>query len=405
MDRNIWEGVYKTYEEIPVTGAGFDGDTWIKRSKEKLAETLAKAEKGGAIPDIVEYKTSLLPFLAGVKAGKKEKVRIVDFGGGLGITYLQVISAVVDKERIDYHIVENIKVCQEGRQQFSNYPRVHFHSTFPEDIRDVDIAHICSSLQYVKEWKSVISQICAYNAEHIVFADLPAGDIPTYATAQNYYESKIPFWFFNIDEIIGKMNEENYKLTFKASFAPTIHNKENVYPQDNFEKEYRLGKSCNLLFTKDDNMLDGVEIKKLVTHTDKRGFFQEIIRLTDDLFKEGFGQWSVSQMYHGVIKAWHVHQKQVDWWYVANGVLKVALYDTRKESPTYKNTQEIYMGDNQPTIVLRIPPGVAHGCKCLSGPANLFYITSNIYDPDDEGRIPYNDPEIGYDWLKGPEIK
>ncbi|MBU0769509.1 MAG: dTDP-4-dehydrorhamnose 3,5-epimerase family protein, partial [Proteobacteria bacterium] len=54
---------------------------------------------------------------------------------------------------------------------------------------------------------------------------------------------------------------------------------------------------------------------------------------------------------------------------------------------------------------LRIPPGVAHGCKCISGPANLFYITSDVYDPADEGRIPYDDPAIGYDWLKGPVIK
>jgi len=31
-------------------------------------------------------------------------------------------------------------------------------------------------------------------------------------------------------------------------------------------------------------------------------------------------------------------------------------------------------------------------------------MTSRIYDPDDEGRIPYDDGEIGYDWLKGPPI-
>ncbi|MFA5779082.1 MAG: dTDP-4-dehydrorhamnose 3,5-epimerase family protein [Elusimicrobiota bacterium] len=152
-------------------------------------------------------------------------------------------------------------------------------------------------------------------------------------------------------------------------------------------------------------MIEGVSIKKLVTHTDERGYFREIIRVTDDFFKEGFGQWSVSQMYTGVVKAWHIHKKQIDWWYVSGGVLKVALYDTRKNSPTYKETIEILMGDNQPSQVLRIPPGVAHGCKCISGPANLFYVTSNIYDPKDEGRIQYDDPEVGYDWLKGHEIK
>jgi len=152
-------------------------------------------------------------------------------------------------------------------------------------------------------------------------------------------------------------------------------------------------------------MIDGVMIKELKTYPDERGYFREIIRRTDEIFKEGFGQWSISQMYAGVVKAWHIHKKQTDWWYVQSGLIKVALYDTRPDSPTHGQLQEILMGDNQLPIVLKIPPGVAHGCKCINGPALLFYITSNVYDPGDEGRIFYDDPTIGYDWLKRPEIK
>lgn len=152
-------------------------------------------------------------------------------------------------------------------------------------------------------------------------------------------------------------------------------------------------------------MIEGVVLKDLTTHADERGFFREVIRVTDVFFKEGFGQWSHSLMYQGVTKAWHIHKIQVDWWYVASGVLKVALHDARPDSPTYRQTMEILMGDNQQSRVLRIPPGVAHGCKCTSGPAHLFYITSNVYNPADEGRIPHDDQTLGYDWLKGPEIK
>jgi dTDP-4-dehydrorhamnose 3,5-epimerase len=151
-------------------------------------------------------------------------------------------------------------------------------------------------------------------------------------------------------------------------------------------------------------MINGVEFKELVTHVDERGFFREIIRVTDPLFSEGFGQWSQSLMYHDVIKAWHVHKKQIDWWYVASGVLKVGLYDSRKESSTYGDTMSFFMGDNQDAQILRIPTGVAHGCKCICGPANLFYITSETYNPEDEGRIPYDASEIDFDWLSGPEI-
>jgi len=148
----------------------------------------------------------------------------------------------------------------------------------------------------------------------------------------------------------------------------------------------------------------GVEIKQLITHTDERGFFREIIRVSDPFFAEGFGQWSHSRMHQGVAKAWHVHRRQTDWWYVGGGVLKVALYDTRPDSSTHGLLQELIMGDDHEPIVLKIPPGVAHGCKVLSAEAHLFYITSRTYDASDEGRIAHDDPLIGYDWTAGPKI-
>lgn len=150
--------------------------------------------------------------------------------------------------------------------------------------------------------------------------------------------------------------------------------------------------------------IEGVVLKDLVTHRDERGFFREIIRVTDEFFQEGFGQWSHSLMYQATAKAWHIHQKQIDWWYVPIGVLKVALFDTRENSPTHSVLMEFLMGENQPAQVVKIPPGVAHGCRCISGPAHLFYVTSNVYNPADEGRIPHNDPSIGYDWQKGADI-
>ena len=151
-------------------------------------------------------------------------------------------------------------------------------------------------------------------------------------------------------------------------------------------------------------MIHDVVIKELATHADERGFFREIIRATDESFREGFGQLSHSLVHIGVTKAWHIHKKQVDWWYVPSGVLKVALHDTRPASPTFRKTMEFALGDHQPARCVRIPPRVAHGYRCVAGPAHVIYVTSRVYDPADEGRIPHDDPAIGYDWLKGPAI-
>jgi dTDP-4-dehydrorhamnose 3,5-epimerase len=152
-------------------------------------------------------------------------------------------------------------------------------------------------------------------------------------------------------------------------------------------------------------MIDGVVFKELVTKTDERGFFREIIRVTDEFFAEGFGQWSYSLMYPGSAKAWHIHHRQTDWWYAALGTLKVALYDVRSDSPTHKQLMEFLLGDHHPPVVLKIPPGVAHGCKAIGSTVHLFYVTSCTYDPSDEGRIPHDDLAIGYDWTALPPIK
>lgn len=152
-------------------------------------------------------------------------------------------------------------------------------------------------------------------------------------------------------------------------------------------------------------MIEGVQAKHLATHPDERGLFREIIRASDSFFGEGFGQLSHSIMYCGVIKAWHIHPTQVDWWYVPIGALKVALHDMRKESSTFGVTSELLLGEIYGAQVLKIPAGVAHGCATLVSPTHLFYVTSKVYDPQEEGRIAHDDPEIGYDWLAGPPIK
>lgn len=152
-------------------------------------------------------------------------------------------------------------------------------------------------------------------------------------------------------------------------------------------------------------MIKGVEIKKLITHSDERGYFREVVRANDEIFWEGFGQWSHSLMFPGTIKAWHIHQKQIDWWYVPVGNIKAVLCDRRKDSGTWGQIEEFLLGELNP-VILKIPSDVAHGCKVLNRePAHLLYITSRVYDPDDEGRLPHDDPSIGYDWLARAEIK
>jgi len=114
-------------------------------------------------------------------------------------------------------------------------------------------------------------------------------------------------------------------------------------------------------------------------------------------------------MAKNTVKAWHFHHKQTDWWYLGTGTVLTALIDKREESPTYGKELKFLLGDSTSTgesftTVVKIPPGVLHACKVLTPIADLFYITNQYYDPEDEGRIPFDDAEIGYDWGDTAEL-
>ena len=147
-------------------------------------------------------------------------------------------------------------------------------------------------------------------------------------------------------------------------------------------------------------MIDGVKIKKLIVHGHDRGNFIEILRDDENLL-ERFGQASITVTYPGIIKAFHLHEKQDDLWHVINGNMQIVLYDMRKDSKTYKQTQVIYAGDLYEPQLVVIPVGVAHGYRVLGNkPVTLVYFTTKSYDAKDpdEKRIPFDDPEINFDW-------
>ena len=147
-------------------------------------------------------------------------------------------------------------------------------------------------------------------------------------------------------------------------------------------------------------MIQGVEIKKLVSHENDGGVFIELIRSTDPFFKNSFAQLSHSISLEGVIKAWHLHHKQTDWMYVALGEARIGLFDLRKDSSTYRQSMVIEAGEFSGRFVVKVPPGVAHGYKVLRGPMHIIYVMNKEYDPTDIEEREYNDSEIKLDWLK-----
>jgi dTDP-4-dehydrorhamnose 3,5-epimerase len=146
--------------------------------------------------------------------------------------------------------------------------------------------------------------------------------------------------------------------------------------------------------------IDGVRIKTIKKFCDDRGFICEVFRDDEDYMPKPCLQTSFTVTYPGVVKAFHWHKEQWDYWFVMSGMARIVLHDMRDGSPTKGQTQVICAGTHNP-LAVAIPPKVAHGYQVLGNePVMLFYHTSEVYNREnpDEERLPWNDPSIGFDW-------
>jgi dTDP-4-dehydrorhamnose 3,5-epimerase len=149
------------------------------------------------------------------------------------------------------------------------------------------------------------------------------------------------------------------------------------------------------------DLIEGVRVQPFPIYPDDRGYFLEVQRLGRGLaaaFPPESTQISAALSFPGTIKAFHYHLHQTDCWAPVMGILQVALVDLRLGSSTFGRRNTMYAGALRPWQVL-IPPGVGHGYKAIGNQdAMLVYLTDRFYDPQDEGRIPYDDASIDYDW-------
>ncbi len=146
-------------------------------------------------------------------------------------------------------------------------------------------------------------------------------------------------------------------------------------------------------------MIDGVRTKQLKVIPDDRGFLYEMLRCDDEIF-ERFGQVYLTAVYPGIVKAWHYHKQQVDYFVCVSGMAKVVLYDDREGSPTRGEVNQFFLGDRNP-MLLMIPKLVWHGMMGIGTTTTLIVNTPtwpyNAASPD-EYRRPWDTPEIPYDW-------
>ena len=161
-------------------------------------------------------------------------------------------------------------------------------------------------------------------------------------------------------------------------------------------------------FTFNETKIKGVYIIDVKTYGDNRGYFMETYKESD--FKAAgldynFVQDNQSSSRKGVLRGLHFQKThpQAKLVRVIKGEVFDVAVDLRKGSETYGQWVGVLLSEENHKQFM-IPRGFAHGFVVVSDYAEFAYKCDDLYHPEDEGGIMWNDPAIGIEWVDVGEI-
>ena len=248
LNFNIWEGKFKDFAESKqkFSTSNFE----VKHYQKKLTQDFNLSYKNFLKKKLIGVNLTSrsvnLPFLVST-LNKKNKIKILDFGGGLGISYLYLLQCLPHlKSKIEYTIIELNEICEIGKKNNLN---INFLKEIPK--KKFDIIFSSSAIQYTEKWKKTLYQLTNLKSKYILLSDVFLTKNPSFVTLQNYYSTKIPQWFFNEKIFMQIFKKNYYKLIFKDIVRAKRLDFENILPMKNFNLKYRIKHTLHLLFIND----------------------------------------------------------------------------------------------------------------------------------------------------------
>ena len=160
----------------------------------------------------------------------------------MGVGAVNVRRGMSEKISVEYLVVDNEASCERGRRLLREFSWVKFVTELPQDVGTVDVVVLSSVLQFIDKYEALLKHLSGFAPPFWFFTFVPAGEIPTFASAQlNVPGSVLPVWFFNLQELIEKIEALGYELIFKSAL-------DRVFDMSNFPLTHQLSRQCNLLF-------------------------------------------------------------------------------------------------------------------------------------------------------------
>lgn len=155
--------------------------------------------------------------------------------------------------------------------------------------------------------------------------------------------------------------------------------------------------------------LPGVLLLEPKVFGDERGFFMETYHV--ERFREigidaAFVQDNHSRSARGVLRGLHFQEPKAQGKLVRcpRGAIFDVAVDIRRSSPHFGKWFGTELSEENKRM-LWVPPGFAHGFCALTEIAELVYKCTELYDPNADRAVAWNDPAIGIEWpISDPQL-
>ena len=197
---------------------------------------------------------TFLHFVAGLSL-KKKKFSILDFGAGVGNTYIKFRKKGFLKKNIHYSIYDqNINLTNSAKKMikknFKKNRNLSFFFNF-EDIKYHDSIHFGSMLEYVEDFQKLFIRIFSQikkKPKFIFISDLFGTKQKSFYLIANYYGHNYFVKFHNLNDVISTLRKFNYKLIYQNPFLPNIKGQFRFFDMSNLPKKYQITHTWNLFF-------------------------------------------------------------------------------------------------------------------------------------------------------------
>lgn len=234
---NIWKKTnIKKIEISKINSDPFNDDIWKKKISTKIKLNIKNLKKKNS-----KYFLTSSPLPLIILSLSKKKISIADYGSGDQEVLFQLINNKIENKKIkidSIEVPEITKLLKKNikKKKYKNI-EVNFLDSFNHN-KKYDFVHISDSLQYNLDWKNFLEKIIKKKPKFVILNNLTSGSFKTYITEQRFYDKKLPYIFFNENEIIKYF--KNYRIC-RYLFLNRIKDEYQKYPQKNFNEKERLG--------------------------------------------------------------------------------------------------------------------------------------------------------------------